>query len=158
MYRKIVWHQIAYLEIFRGFIWLLRKPQFFGYCATCNYFATAHLPIIWPQQIDLLFHLWDSSKYLLTLHRKIVWQLQIAYLEIFRRYIWLLRKAKLFGYCASYNYFPTAHLPIICLLQIDQFFHHWKSPKYLFTVHRKILIHVQIAYLATFQRFIGVMR
>ena len=121
LHRKIEWQlQIAYLELIQRCIWLLRKAQFFGYCASYNYFPTAHLPIICLPQIYQLFHHRKSSKYLLTVHRKIVWQLQIAYLEIFRRYIWLLRNAQFFGYCASCNYFPTAHLPIICLLQIDQ--------------------------------------
>jgi len=32
----------------------------------------------------------------------------------------------------------TAHHPIMYLLQIDQLFQHWKSSKYLITVHRKL--------------------
>jgi len=44
-------------------------------------------------------------------------------------------KTQFFAYYAPYNYFPTAHLQIICLLQIDQLFHHWKSSKYLVTVN-----------------------
>jgi len=59
-------------------------------------FPTAHLPIIYLLQIDQLFHLWKSSKYLITLHWKIVWQLHIAYLETFRRFICLLCKAQFF--------------------------------------------------------------
>ena len=35
--------------------------------------------------------------------------------------------------------FPTANLPIIFVLQIEQLFQNWKSSKYLITVHRKIL-------------------
>jgi len=31
--------------------------------------------------------------------------------------------------------FANAHLQIIYLLQIDQFFHRWKSSKYLITLH-----------------------
>ena len=116
--------------------------------------AKAHHPIIYLLQIDLLFHHWKSSKYLFTLQWKIVWQIQIAHLETFRRFICLLRKAQFFGLCASYNYFPTAYLPIICLLQINQLFHHRKSSKYLVNLHRKIVWQLQIAYLETYQRFI----
>ena len=103
------------------------------------HFATAHLPLIYLVQIDQLFHHCKSSKYLITVHRKIVCQFQIAYLEIFLRFIWLLRKTQFFGYCASYNHFATSHLPNICLLQIDQLFHHRKSSKYLVNLHRKIV-------------------
>ena len=122
------------------------------------YFPTAHRPVIYLLQFDQLFHHSKSSKYFITLHRKIVWQLQIAYLEIFRRFTWLLRKAQFFGYCASYNYFPTAHLPIIYLLQIDQLFHHFKSSKYLITVHTKIEWQLQIAYLEKLRQFIRLLR
>ena len=48
----------------------------------------------------------------------------------------------LYCYCAKAQFLATAHLslatahlPIICLLQIDQLFHHWKSSKYLITLH-----------------------
>jgi hypothetical protein len=118
------------------------------------HFANAHLPIIYLLQIDQLFYQWKSSKYLITVHRKIVWQLLIEYLEIFRRFIWLLRKAQFFGYCASYNHFATSHLPNICLLQIDKLFQHWKSSTYLVTVRRKIVSKLQIAYFETYWRFI----
>ena len=67
-------------------------------------------------------------------------------------------KAQFFGYYASYNYFPTAHLQIICLLQIDQLFDQLKSSKYLLHVHRKIVWHLQIAYSETFRRFIWLLR
>jgi hypothetical protein len=117
---------IAYLEIFRRFIWLLRKAQFFGYCASYNYFPTAHLPIVCLLQTDQLFHQWKTSKYLLNVHRNIVWQLQIAYYEIFRRFIWLQRKAQFFGYCAS----------IISLLRISQLFMYYKSTNYFTTTNR----------------------
>ena len=128
--------------------WLLR----------INHFATAHIPIIYLLQIDQLFHHWKSPTYLINLHWKIVWQLNIVYLETLRRFIRLLCKEQFFGYCASYNYFPTAHLPIICLLQIDQLFHNWKSSKYLASLPRKIVWQVQIAFLETFQRFIWLLR
>jgi len=38
---------------------------------------------------------------------------------------------RLLGIC----HLATAHLPIIYLLQIDELFHHWKSPNYLITLH-----------------------
>ena len=152
VHRKIVCKfQIAYSEIFRRFIWQLPKVQFFGYCASYNYFAAAHLPIICPLQIDQLFQQWKSSKYLFTVHRKVIWQLQIAYLETFQ---WFMSTAlrKIFWLLRNYH-FATAHLPLICLLQIDQLFHQWKSSKYLLTVHRKIVWHFQIAYSKIFRRF-----
>ena len=121
------------------------------------YFATAHSLIIYLLQIDQLFQQCKSSKYFITVHRKIVSQLQIAYLEIIQRFISLLRTAQFFGYCPSYNYIPNTQLPIICLMQIDQLFQHWKSPKYLVTVHRKIVSHLQIDYLEIFVRFIWLM-
>jgi len=156
VHRKIVLElQIAYLERFN---------DLYGYCAKQTFwllriyhFANAHLPIIYVMQIDKIFHHWKSSKYLITLHWKIVWQLHIAYLEIFRQFLRLLFKAQFFGYCASYNYFTTAHLPINCPLQIDQLFHHRKSSKHLVNLHRKI-VQLQIAYLETFQRFIWLLR
>jgi len=36
------------------------------------YFVSANLPIIYLLQIDQLFHQWESSKHLITVHRKIV--------------------------------------------------------------------------------------
>jgi len=36
-------------------------------------------------------------------------------------------------------YFPTANIPIIYLLQIEQLFQNCKSSKHLITVHSKIL-------------------
>jgi hypothetical protein len=122
------------------------------------HFATAHLPIINLVQIDQIFRHWESSKYLITLHRKIVWQLLIAYLEIIQRFIFLLRKAQFFRYCASYIHFVTAHLSNICLLQIDKLFQHWKSFTYSVTVRRRIVGQLLIAYLETFRRFIWLLR
>jgi len=57
------------------------------------YLPTTNIPIIYLLQIEQLFHNWKSSEYLLTVHWKIVWQHQIAYLETFQLFIWLLRKA-----------------------------------------------------------------
>ena len=123
VHRRIVWLQIAYLETIQTFMSLLRKAQFFGYCAPYNYFPTTDPPIIHLLQIDKIFHKSKSSKYLLTVHRKIVWQLQITYFEIYRRFIWLLHKAQCFGYCASIN----------LLLRISQLFMYCKSTNYLQT-------------------------
>jgi len=179
--------------------------------------ASAHFPLIYLVQIDQLFHHWESSKYLITVHRRIVWKLQIAYLEIFRRFIWLLRKAQffvtahhtiillllisqIFVYCKSTNYFntgnrlhiwllciencmttsnrifrnistiymatvkgpifrllrnysfPTANIPILYLLQIEQLFQHWKSSKYFNILHWKTVWKLHIACLVTFRR------
>ena len=122
------------------------------------HFASAHLPIIYLVQIDQLFQHWEWSKYLIIVYRKIVWQLQIAYLEILRRFIWLLRKAQFIRYCSSYNHFATAHLPNICLLQIDNLFQHWKSSTYLVTLRRKIVWQLRIAYLEIYQWFIWLIR
>ena len=114
------------------------------------HFATAHFQIIYLLQIEQLLQNCKSSRYLITVQRKIIWQLQFAYLEIFRRFMWLLRTAQFFVYCASFNYFLTAHLTINSLLQIDQLFHHWKSSNYLLTLRRNIVWHFQIAYLKHF--------
>jgi len=120
--------------------------------------ATSHLPIIYLVQIDQLYHHCEWSKYLITVHRKIVWQLKITYLQIFRQFIWLLRKAQFFGYCAPYNHFATSHLPNICLQQTDKLLQHWKFSTYLVTVRRKIVWQLQIAYLEIYQGFIWLMR
>jgi hypothetical protein len=63
---------------------------------------------------------------LVTVHRKIVCQLQIAYLEIFQRYIWLLRKAQFLGY------WPI----IIFVLRISQLFNNCQSTNYFITGNR----------------------
>ena len=106
--------------------WLLRN----------SHLATAHHPIIYLLQIDQLFYHWKSSKYLITENRKIV-QPQITYLETFRRFIYLLRKAQFLWYCASI--ILLLRISQIFVLQIDKLFHDWKSCTYLFTVHRKIV-------------------
>ena len=84
--------------------------------------ATAHLPIIYLVRIEQLFRHCESSKYLITVQRKILWQLQIAYLEIFRRFMCLLRKS-----------------PIFLLLRIIQTFCYCASPKYLLMQIEKII-------------------
>jgi hypothetical protein len=61
---------------------------------------------------------------------------------------WLLR----------FYYFANAHLPIIYLLQIGKLFHHWKSSKYLITLHWKVVWQLHIAYFDTFRRFIWLLR
>ena len=79
-------------------IWPLRIDQLFGYCASTNYLATAHRPIILLLRIDHLFGYCASPNYLATAHRQI---------------ILLLRIDQLFGHCASPNYLATAHRPVI---------------------------------------------
>ena len=119
----ILWQfQIACLEIFRRFIWLVRKVVFCGYYASYNYFSTSHLPIICLLQNDKLFHHWKSSKSLVTVNRKIELQLQIAYLKTFQRFIWLQRKAQFLRYCASPNYLSSANRKITSPLGIVQIF------------------------------------
>jgi hypothetical protein len=108
----------------RPIFWLLRM----------YHLATAHLPIIYLEQIDQLYHHCECFKYLITVHRKIVWQLKIASLEIFRQFIWLLRKAQFFHYCASYN-----HL----VLRISQIFVYFKSTNYFNTGN---LLHIRLLY------------
>ena len=96
--------------------WLLCIIKLFSYCASLNYSSTANRKI---------FHEWKSSKYLLTVHRKIVLQLQIAYLE---------RSYDLYGYCPKPNFFATTHLSF-CFCA---------SPNYLSTAHRPIISPLQI--------------
>jgi len=90
------------------------------------YFPTVNAPIIYLLQIEQLFQNCKWSKHLITVHREILWQLQIAYFEIFRRFIWLLRKAQFFGYCAS----------IILQLRISQLFIYCKTTNYFTTGNR----------------------
>ena len=109
-------------------ILLLRISQLFIYCKSTNYFTTGNRLNIWLLCIEKWHDNFKSSI--------------LKYSDD----IQLLRKAKFFGSCAPYYYFASPHLPIICLLQIDQLFHHWKSSKYLFIVHRNIVWLLQIAY------------
>ena len=87
--------------------------------------ATAQISTAVLLQIDQIFHHWKSSKYLITLNWKIL-KLRIAFLHIFRRFIWLLDKAQFFGYCAS----------IILQLRIPQLFIYCKSTNYFTTGNR----------------------
>ena len=115
------------------------------------YFPTANVPIIYLLQIEQLFQHCKSSKHLITVHRKSLWQLQIAYFEIFGRFIWQLRKAQfcghcasmilllrisqLFIYCKSSNYFTTANRLHNCLLCIEKFY---DNSKYPFSKHNDL--------------------
>jgi len=117
---------IAYLEIFRRFIWLLRKAQFLGSCAS----------IILRLRISKLFMYCKSTNYFTTgnhLHNcllcieKFYGKFKIAFLETYQRFVWLLRKAHFFGYCAS----------IILLLRISQLFIYCKSTNYFTTANRQ---------------------
>ena len=56
-------------------------------------------------------------------------------------------------------YFPTAHLQIIYLLQIDQIFHHWKSSKYwllcienCMTTSNRLFGNISTIYMSTAQK------
>ena len=121
-------------------IWPLRIDQLFGYCASTNYLATAHRPIIlllridhlfgycastiWLLRVTQLFGYCASTNYLATAHRPIIWPLCIA---------------QLFGHCASTSYLATAHRPTIGPLRIDQLFSHCASPNYWATAHRPVI-------------------
>ena len=107
------------------FIWLLRKAQFFSYCASYNHFATSHLPNICLLQIDKLVQHWKST-YLVTVRRKIVRQLQIAYLKNISTIYMATAQSQFLGYCAS----------IIFLLRISQLFKYCISTNYLTTGNR----------------------
>ena len=102
---------------------LLRISQTFVSCKSTNYFNTGNRLLIWLLCVE---------------------KLSIAYLETFRRFTWLLRKAqflfycasiilllrisKLFMYCISTNYFTTGNLLHNCLLCIEKFCGNFKSP------------------------------
>ena len=101
------------------------QSQIFRYCASYNYFPTAHLPIICLLQIDKIFRQLKSSTCLFTLHRKIVEELQIAYWETSTIHM-ATTQSPIFTLLRIYD-FATAHLPIIYELQIDKLFHDWKS-------------------------------
>ena len=106
-------------------------PNFMYYKST-NYFTTGnrlHNCLLW---IEKLFGN-ISTIYIATPQKHNFWLLRIYHLV-------------------------TAHLLIIYLLQIDQLFHHWKSSKYLITLHWKILWQLHIAYLETIRRFISLLR
>ena len=60
------------------------------------------------------------------MHRKLLWQIQIAYLETFRRFISHLRKAQFLGFCSS----------MILLLRISQLFMNCKLTNYFRTGNR----------------------
>ena len=121
-FKSPTWKHFNDLYVYcqRPIFWVLRN----------YYFATAHFPVICLLQIDHLFHQCKSSKYLLTVHRKIVSHLQIAYSEKFRPFMTtaqskifcLLRIIQLFCYCASPNYLSTANRPIISPLEIVYIF------------------------------------
>ena len=120
--RKIVGQfQIAYFEVFRGFIWLLCKAQFSGSCASYNYSATAHLPIICLLQ---------STNYFTTGNRLNIWLLCLEKLyDNFKSPVWKYFE-NLYAYCAKPSLLATAHHTNILLLRISQLFVYCKSTKF----------------------------
>ena len=103
------------------------------------------LRIIFPLHISQLFVYRKSTNYFTTGNRLNISLLCTENLyDKFKLPIWK-HFDDLYGFCAKPNFlaaahhFPTAYLPIICLLQIDQLFHHRKSSKYLVNLHRKIV-------------------
>ena len=114
--------------------------RLFGTISTI-YMATAQSSTAVLLQIEQIFHHWKSSKYLITLHWKFL-KLYIASLEIFRRYIWLLRKAQFlatahlsFSCCESPNYLSTANRPTISPLEIVKLFHYSALKNFMTTSH-----------------------
>ena len=89
------------------------------------HFATAHLPSIYLLQIDQLFHNWESSKYLITVHWKILTTSNRLFRNISTINMATARSPILWP--LRIHNFATAHLPIIYVLQIDKLFHDWKS-------------------------------
>ena len=127
MHRKILWQlQIAYFEIFRRFIWLLRKAQFFGYCAS----------IILQLRISQLFIYCKSTNYFTTGNRINNWLLCIEKLyDNFSLPIWK-HFDDLYGFCAKTNFLDTAHHTIIFPLYISKLFVYSKSTNYFTTGNR----------------------
>ena len=116
---KIVWQlQIAYLEIFRRFIWLLRNAHFW---------ATAHHTIILLLRISQIYVYFKSTNYFNTGNLLHIWLLCVEKLyDNFKSPIWK-HFDDLYGYCQSpvfrlmrIYYFPTTNIPIIYLLQIEE--------------------------------------
>ena len=95
VHRKIVWQLlIAYLEIFQGFILLLRKAQIFRYCAS----------IILLLRISKLFMKWKSTNYFTTANRLHNSLLCIEKLyDNFKSPIWKYFD-DLYGSCAKPNF------------------------------------------------------
>ena len=127
---------------------LKHYDDLYDYCAKPNFLATAHRTIIFLLPISQIFDHCKPTNYFTIGNRLNIWLLCIEILyynfkkPILKQFIdsyGYLAKPNFIGYYAPYNYFPLAHFPIICLLQTDLLFHHWKSSTYLFTVHRKIL-------------------
>ena len=124
------------METYRRFISLLRKAQFLGYCASIIFLLRMSLLFI-CFQIEQLFQHFKSYKHLITMYRKSLLQLQIAYFEIFGRFIWLLRKSpiflvlsnsQLFMYCKSTSYFTPGKRLHNCLLSIQKLYGKFKTP------------------------------
>ena len=156
VHRKILWQlQIAYFEIFRWFILLLGKEQFFGYCAY----------IILILRISQLFMYCKSTNYFTTGNRLLKCLLCIEKLyHTFKSPIWKLIN-DLYGYWAKHNFLATAHLSFCCCA----------SPNYLCTANRPIIspleiekifdfsalknfMLIHIAYLEIFRRIIRLLR
>jgi len=152
VHRKILWQlQIAYLETFRRFIYLLRKAQFIGYCASIIFLlrisqilCTANWQIISRLEIVYII-VYCAEKNCRTTSNLLFGNISTIYMASAQSPIfWLLRIYHL----------PTEHLPVIYIVQIDQLFHHCEWSNYLIIVHRKIVWQHKIAYLEIFRQFI----
>ena len=108
--------------------WLLYIIQVFSYCASPNYLSTANRPTISPLVIFYIF-CYSAKKNCMTTSNRLFGKKSTIYMAT--------AQSRIFKLLRIY-YFPTANIPIIYLLQIEKLLQHWKSSKYLITLHRKI--------------------
>ena len=116
----------------------------YSFCAKPNFYRTAHLAFCYCEFPNFMYC--KSTNYFTTGNRLHICLLCIENLyDNFKSPIWK-HIIDLFPTAQKQNFWllriyhlATAHLPIIYLLQNDQFFHHCKSSKYLITLHSKIL-------------------
>ena len=145
LHRKILCQlHIAYFELFRRFISLLRKAQFLGYYASMilllrisNYLWTANWLIL--SRLEIVYIIDHcAQKTLMTTSNRLFGNISNIYKATAQSTIfWLLRIIQLFSYCTSPNYLSTAnrqkyftngnHLNI-WLLCIEKLYKNFKSP------------------------------
>ena len=120
--------------------WLLRIIRSFRYCASLKYLSPANQQIISTLEIVYLFG-YCAQKNCTTSN---------CYLETFRRFIWLLRKAQFLGYCASPNYLCTANRQIISRLEIVYIIVYCAQTNFVATSNR-LFGNISTNYMATTQ-------
>jgi len=114
------------LEIFQSFIWLLRKAQFFGFCAS----------IILLLRITQLFIYCKSTNYFTTGNRLNILLLCIEKWHYNFKSSILKYSDDLYGYYVKPNFFDPAYRTIILLVRISQLFVYRKSTNYFTTRNR----------------------